>query len=498
MVEALSRVLASDAFRRSEQSRAFLSYVVSEWLAGRAEQISERTVGRYALSRGSDFDGRHDASVRVRAARVREALERYYEQEGEEERIRIVIRPGRYVPEVSHVDRGASSSVPGILVLSTAAGGDGEAIAAATADALVQRLAEHPPLRIVGPTAVPADSAARARAVGVTTVLESSVARRGDSVRLVARLLSAADGGVVWSRTEDVALADGHGFDVVDRWAEAVAVRVGDLDGVVLSDAYVRHREPSSATVRAIVAYHAYLVAPTGEAIARATDAVEKALAVGPRDAPMLAMRGALANAAAVQGHSLDRAADTDLAEGLAREALALDGRNAHAHLVLAGALRTRRSWAGVIAHAETAAQLTPHRPINVVTSGLLVCAAGDWTRGLELVRDALAINPGLPGHAHLWPALGGVLAGDYATALAEATLVDVSGEVWGPLYRCLALSGLGHDDEAGAELSRLLVTEPAFLDEAEARFRADLNLADEQVDRILTLLDKARAAAAG
>ena len=76
IAETLTRVLASAAFSGSERSRAFLAYVVTETLAGRGDRLSERTVGRRALDHGAAFDGRTDASVRVRATRVRKALRR--------------------------------------------------------------------------------------------------------------------------------------------------------------------------------------------------------------------------------------------------------------------------------------------------------------------------------------------------------------------------------------------------------------------------------------
>jgi hypothetical protein len=72
--------------------------VVTETPAGRGSQLSERTVGRHALQHDHNFDGRHDASVRVRGTRVRRALEAYYESEGAEDLVRIELPTGTYTP----------------------------------------------------------------------------------------------------------------------------------------------------------------------------------------------------------------------------------------------------------------------------------------------------------------------------------------------------------------------------------------------------------------
>ena len=101
IAETLTRVLASEAFSGSERSRAFLAYVVTETVAGRGDRLSERTVGRRVLGRGEAFDGQQDASVRVRATRVRKALRAYSEGQGAADLVRIDLPPGSYAPTFS-------------------------------------------------------------------------------------------------------------------------------------------------------------------------------------------------------------------------------------------------------------------------------------------------------------------------------------------------------------------------------------------------------------
>jgi hypothetical protein len=98
-VEAtLKRLLREERLRLSERNRRFLTFVVSETLAGRGGRIKAYTIGVDVFGRGEDFDPANDPIVRIEATRIRSALSAYYEKFGGDERIRIVIPPGTYAP----------------------------------------------------------------------------------------------------------------------------------------------------------------------------------------------------------------------------------------------------------------------------------------------------------------------------------------------------------------------------------------------------------------
>lgn len=96
---ALSRVLGSPAFQQSPQLRRFLAFVVEETLAGRAAGLKGYTIGTLALGRGTDFNPQADPIVRVEARRLRQALDEYYAGPGRDDRLRIVLPRGGYVPD---------------------------------------------------------------------------------------------------------------------------------------------------------------------------------------------------------------------------------------------------------------------------------------------------------------------------------------------------------------------------------------------------------------
>ncbi len=104
---ALERMLSGGKLKLSERNRRFLTFVVSEALAGRGERIKAYTIAVDVFGRGSDFDPTNDPIVRIEATRLRSALTAYYEHAAPDEQVRILIPPGAYVPRFLLVDHEA-------------------------------------------------------------------------------------------------------------------------------------------------------------------------------------------------------------------------------------------------------------------------------------------------------------------------------------------------------------------------------------------------------
>ena len=98
----LSRILRSQAFRNSEMLRNFLSYIVREKLRDREENIKQYSIAVEAFGRSPNFDANADPIVRIQAGRLRQNLDNYYQHEGAEDAIRIVLPKGSYVPMFSY------------------------------------------------------------------------------------------------------------------------------------------------------------------------------------------------------------------------------------------------------------------------------------------------------------------------------------------------------------------------------------------------------------
>jgi hypothetical protein len=90
--ESFKRLLESRAFEKTPALRALLTYL---WLH-RGESISEYAIATEALGRTPGFDARTDATVRVQSSRLRQRLEKFYEDEGKGLEERMVIPLGSH------------------------------------------------------------------------------------------------------------------------------------------------------------------------------------------------------------------------------------------------------------------------------------------------------------------------------------------------------------------------------------------------------------------
>jgi hypothetical protein len=94
--ETLDRILASQAFRKSEQCQRFLRYVVEHSDSGREELLKERLIGVEVFGRHANYDTAEDPAVRVRATEVRKRLAQYYAESPDERDVRLEIPSGSY------------------------------------------------------------------------------------------------------------------------------------------------------------------------------------------------------------------------------------------------------------------------------------------------------------------------------------------------------------------------------------------------------------------
>lgn len=105
--QALSAVVDSAEFARSDRLKAFLTYIVEETLAGRSDAILGKTIAQDVYHRDTARTENAENLVRVDAGRLRRKLEAYYAGEGARDALRIVVHPGGYAPRfVAEADAG--------------------------------------------------------------------------------------------------------------------------------------------------------------------------------------------------------------------------------------------------------------------------------------------------------------------------------------------------------------------------------------------------------
>jgi len=124
--QALEAVLASPRFRKNPRLIRLLEYICQKYFEGDTDNIKEYSIAADVFHRPESFDQATDSIVRVEVYRLRKKLREFYEGEGADQPIEIVVATGHYLPEF--VDR--PSSDPGF---SPATEGNQEATPGASA-----------------------------------------------------------------------------------------------------------------------------------------------------------------------------------------------------------------------------------------------------------------------------------------------------------------------------------------------------------------------------
>ncbi|PZQ12083.1 MAG: hypothetical protein DI564_14075 [Rhodanobacter denitrificans] len=244
-----------------------------------------------------------------------------------------------------------------------------------------------------------ADSATIGAQLGVATLLQGSVRRQGDALRISATLVRAADGSVIWSERFDRPYKEL--FATQDEIAHAVAssLKAKWLPG---DGAAAQGDRPPSGNLDA---YQAFL---RGAADFRSGDPARARKAV---DEFAEAIRIDPAYAAAYAGTaiawSVIKAGATDAksiadAAAHAREAsaraLALNADLALAHMVRATVLfNVDANLAEAVEAARRAYELAPHDGRVLATLATVTAAQGDAERAVQYAREATVLDPLAP-----------------------------------------------------------------------------------------------------
>jgi TolB-like protein/tetratricopeptide (TPR) repeat protein len=274
------------------------------------------------------------------------------------------------------------------------------------------------------------------KALGVANVLEGSVRRQGDQVRITAQLVRADDGFHLWSETFPGTMDDV--FALQERIAREVA---GKLQ-VVLSG------EQSKQLVKAGTsnpdAYALYLQASLifnrrqGPRMPEGRKMLEQAIALDPKYARAWAR---LASMHVISPNYRTIAPATMLAsvQDAARHASELDPMLGEPHAATALALVTLRRYREGLAEFDKALQLEPDDITANVWKGIALAQLGYRKEGNQSLDRALEIDPMLP-IALLWRGMSHAASGELDVADRQLQLAEESN---------LAFVGLGRSQVA-------------------------------------------------
>jgi TolB-like protein/DNA-binding winged helix-turn-helix (wHTH) protein len=288
-------------------------------------------------------------------------------------------------------------------------------LASGLTEDIITDLARFPEVDVVaGNSTAQFASGADVRKIGaildVAFVLEGSIQRSGDQVRLTAQLIDAVDATHIWSERWDRPAEDL--FAVQTEIADQVANRIGGGAGLVQTAGReaARRKRPESLS-----AYELYLLG---------TEAIEKFTPVDNARAIHLLMQAVeidpgfarawieLSHAHGLaEGFGGDAAAAKKAAMAAAERAVSLDPLDAEAHVVLGIQLSGVGDFTRAEAAFETALKLSPSSAEILAFYACVASTFGKPELGAEIVDRIIRLNPSYP----MWQ--NGIFGGAYFMA---------------------------------------------------------------------------------
>jgi TolB-like protein/DNA-binding winged helix-turn-helix (wHTH) protein/tetratricopeptide (TPR) repeat protein len=296
-----------------------------------------------------------------------------------------------------------------------------------------------------------------AQTLGVSFVVEGSIQRQADRLRITAQLLDAATGKHLWSDRWDRPSEDL--FAIQTEISEQVSNRLGGGHGVIEEAGRIAaHRKPPSD----LTAYELYLLGTEKLAKINRAD-VEEAIKLLKR---AVELDPGLARAWVELYHSYsvmpsfgaDFESSFKLAAEAAERAVMLDPSDAEAHAVLGFSFGDRNDLARAKMEFDTALRMAPNQFEILTFYAFLASTFGEPQRGAEMVDQAIRLNPNYPMSSTRLLAAAYFMAGRYEDALRMQKQMgpeNYGRRMW--VYRPAALAATGRTAEAKTALAEAL-----------------------------------------
>jgi TolB-like protein len=230
-----------------------------------------------------------------------------------------------------------------------------------------------------------------AKELGVGYVVEGSVRRGGDRVRITVQLNDVATGSHIWAERYDRGIADV--FAVQDEITEAIVAAI-EPQLYAAENFHAQRKPPDSLDAWDLVMRalsHYWRVTRQDNLVAQAL--LEKAIAIDPNYGQAL---GVLATSQTFSAHMgwADMAVSTPVAEHSALAAILVDSEDPWAHHALGCTYLFTRRFDDSLAEFELALRLNPNFSMALGYYGLALSYCGRWEEGFVAAHRALRLSP--------------------------------------------------------------------------------------------------------
>jgi adenylate cyclase len=242
-----------------------------------------------------------------------------------------------------------------------------------------------------------------AQKLGARYLVEGSVRKAGDRLRVTVQLIDTASDAHIWAERYDRKLDDI--FSIQDEITAAIVATLPGRLEAAQHDQLARMKPSSMAAYECVLAAKVMHHRSTRDDNVEALKLVDRALKLDPDYAHAHAWRGCILGQAWGYGWCKDKDATFNEVAFELGKAMALDDNDADVHRILAAVAIMRSDMNRARYHQDRALTLNPNYDLVVVQMGELFTWLGRAEEGIEWIRKAMRLNPHHP--ARFWSHLG-------------------------------------------------------------------------------------------
>ena len=446
--EQLARVVNSPGFVSSVRLCRFLTHIVNRTIDGDIDSLKELSIAMDVFDRTSEYDPNVDAIVRVEARRLRAKLKAYYEGgQGTVDPVLIGLRPGSYVPVFrwldpqppKHREEIGVAPPPGRICIAVlpfvnmSPEPEQDYFCDGISEEITNSLTRVSGLNVIARTSAfyfkgaSVDIREVGKRLGADLVIEGSVRKAGEHLRITAQAIQTESGHHIWSETFRRELKD------VFAIQEEIAQSVADLLRPQMPDVQ-RAVQPSAPNLDAFTRYlrARFLIhQQSPETLRAALEQLRALTAIYPDYAPaysgmaeasgLLTLFGVVSGrdvypevkANAERGYALDpESGETctvlgalrawfeqrwDDADGMYDRALKLQPSHAPAHMFRAMALLCQGDIEAAELGLRRSAELDPLSASDCARMAYLQYVKGDYSSAAENLRQSFELDRDYP-----------------------------------------------------------------------------------------------------
>jgi adenylate cyclase len=299
-----------------------------------------------------------------------------------------------------------------------------------------------------------------ARELGVEYVLEGSVRKVGDRVRVTVQLIDAQTDRHIWAERYDRKLEDI--FAIQDEVTGAIVATLPGRVEAATQERVKRKPTDNMAAYECVLAAKVLHHRSQRDANAEAQLLLDRAIALDPNYAHAHAWKACVLGQTWVYGWCADRDATFQRVADELQIALALDDNDSDVHRILAAVNLTRDDHDKAAYHQERAIALNPNYDLIVVQQGEFLTWLGRPEEGIDWIRKAMRLNPYHP--ERFWNHLGRALYcaerfAEAAEAFSRITRPDFTHHA----FLAATFAQMGNPVAAAAHAAEVVKLEPGF-----------------------------------